>query len=136
MPRDFGYIRSWWCCLTVCVVPWRQCRVRVSQETVRRWLHRGRLVWRRPRPVLGPKDPRRPQEAAAIRDLLSGLPPDDAAVFQDEVDLNLDLDVGCMLMAKGEQVEVATPGTSVKRYLARSMSRRIRAGALYSALMR
>jgi transposase len=89
-PRDFGYLRSRWCCLTV----W------VSQETVRRWLLRDGLVWRRPRPVLGPKDPRRPQKLRAIRDLLRSLPADEAAVFQDEVDLNLNPDIGCMWMAE------------------------------------
>lgn len=121
-PRDFGYLRSRWCCLTVCVVLRRRCDVRVSQETVRRWLHRDGLVWRRPRPVLGPKDPRRPQKLRAIRDLLRNLPPDEAAVFQDEVDLNLNPDIGCMWMGRGAQAAVVTPGTNVKRYLAGSMS--------------
>ena len=121
-PRDFGYLRSRWCCLTVCVILWRQCHVRVSQETVRRWLHRDGLVWRRPRPVLGPKDPRRRQKLRAIRKLLKNLPSDEAAVFQDEVDLNLNPDIGCMWMKQGEQAEVVTPGTNVKRYLSGSMS--------------
>jgi putative transposase len=121
-PQDFGFLRSRWCCLTVCIVLWQQCHVRVSQETVRRWLHRDELVWRRPRPVPGPKDPQRPRKLKAIRELLKNLPPDEAAVFQDEVDLNLNPDIGCMWMQRGEQAEVVTPGTNVKRYLAGSMS--------------
>jgi len=34
--------------------------LQVSAETVRRWLHQGQLVWRRPRPVVGPPDPGQP----------------------------------------------------------------------------
>ena len=43
-------------------------------------------------------------------------------MFQDEVDLNLNPDIGCMWMRRGEQAEVVTPGTNVKRYLSGSMS--------------
>src|SRR5215217_5416895 len=50
-PRDFGYCRSRWCCLTLAVVPWDVHRVKVGQEAVRRWLHKQGMVWRRPRPV-------------------------------------------------------------------------------------
>lgn len=121
-PRDFGYCRSRWCCATLLVVLWDVHHVRVSQETVRRWLHRSGLVWRRPRPVPGPKDPSRASKLRKIRELLRDLPADEAAVFQDEVDLNLNPDIGCMWMAKGEQARVVTPGTNVKRYLAGSMS--------------
>jgi hypothetical protein len=37
--------------------------------------------------------------------------PDEAAVFQDEVDLNLNPDIGCTWMRRGEQARVVTPGT-------------------------
>jgi len=121
-PRDFGYCRSRWCCATLALVLRDTHRVRVSAETVRRCLHRQNLVWRRPRPVLGPSDPQRTWKLRKIRELLRDLPPDEAAVFQDEVDLNLNPDIGCMWMAKGEQAEVVTPGNNVKRYLSGSMS--------------
>jgi len=97
-------------------------QVTVSAETVRRCLHRQDLVWRRPRPVPGPHDPQRQWKLRKIRKLLRELPDDEAAVFQDEVDLNLNPDIGCMWMAKGQQAQVVTPGTNVKRYLAGSMS--------------
>src|SRR5215210_6364800 len=121
-PRDFGYCRSRWCCATLAVVLLDTHHVKVSVETVRRTLHRQNLVWRRPRPVLGPTDGQRRWKLRKIRELLRDLPPDEAAVFQDEVDLNLNPDVGCMWMSKGEQAEVVTPGTNVKRYLSGSMS--------------
>jgi transposase len=121
-PRDFGYCRSRWCCATLALVLLDTQRIKVSVETVRRCLHQENLVWRRPRPVLGLKDPQRQWKLRKIRELLRDLPPDEAAVFQDEVDLNLNPDIGCMWMERGQQAEVVTPGNNVKRYLAGSMS--------------
>jgi transposase len=121
-PRDFGYCRSRWCCATLLVVLMDVHHVKVSVETVRRWLHTEGMVWRRPRPVPGPHDPRRAWKLRRIRELLRDLPDDEAAVFQDEVDVNLNPDIGCMWMQRGKQAEVVTPGTNVKRYLAGSMS--------------
>jgi putative transposase len=121
-PRDFGYCRSRWCCATLAVVLWDVQRVKVSVETVRRCLHEQNLVWRRPRPVLGPQDLRRQWKLRKIRELLRDLPDDEAAVFQDEVDLNLNPDIGCMWMERGQQAQVVTPGNNVKRYLSGSMS--------------
>ena len=121
-PRDFGYCRSRWCCATLAVVLLDTHHVKVSVETVRRTLHRQNLVWRRPRPVPGPTDGQRRWKLRKIRELLRDLPPDEAAVFQDEVDLNLNPDIGCMWMERGRQARLVTPGTNVKRYLSGSMS--------------
>jgi putative transposase len=121
-PRDFGYCRSRWCCATLALVLLDTHHVKVSVETVRRCLHRQNLAWRRPRPVLGPTDAQRQWKLRKIRELLRDLPDDEAAVFQDEVDLNLNPDIGCMWMERGRQAQVVTPGTNVKRYLSGSMS--------------
>ncbi len=121
-PRDFGYCRSRWCCATLAIVLHDTHRVRASPETVRRCLHRHNLVWRRPRPVLKPTDEQRTWKLRQIRELLRDLPEDEAALFQDEVDLNLNPDIGCMWMERGQQAKVLTPGTNVKRYLSGSMS--------------
>lgn len=121
-PRDFGYYRSRWCCATLALVLSTRHGVKVSAETVRRCLHAQNLVWRRPRPVLGPQDPQREWKLRKIRELLRDLPEDEAVVFQDEVDLNLNPKIGCMWMSKGEQATVVTPGNNVKQYLSGSMS--------------
>lgn len=121
-PRDFGYCRSRWCCATLALVLHDTHRVKVSAETIRRCLHAQQMVWRRPRPVLGPSDEQRQWKLRKIRELLRDLPADEAAVFQDEVDLNLNPDIGCMWMPRGEQAEIVTPGNNVKRYLSGSMS--------------
>ena len=73
-PRDFGFLRSRWTCAVAAVLLWSCFQVAVSRETVRRWLHRAGLVWRRPRPVLRRQDPRRQAKLRALRRLLRRLP--------------------------------------------------------------
>jgi putative transposase len=120
-PRDFGFLRSRWCCETVAILMLTTHQVEVGRETVRRWLREGGLVYRRPRPVVGPKDPDRQAKLDALRGLLAGLPADETAVFQDEVDINTNPKIGSMWMKKGQQAEVETPGNNEKRYLSGSI---------------
>lgn len=127
-PRDFGFLRSRWCCAALALVLLRVHQVDVGRETVRRWLHRGQLVWRRPRPVVGPRDPDRETTLRRLRRLARHLPDDEVIVFQDEVDINLNPKIGCMWMPQGRQAKVVTPGDNEKRYLAGSLN--ARTGAL------
>jgi putative transposase len=120
-PRAFGLWRSRWCCTAVVLLLWRQYRVAVSAETVRRWLHRAQLVWRRPRPVLKRRDPQRQEKLQALRQLLRDLPADETVVFEDEVDVNLNPKIGPMWMVRGQQAQVVTPGDNAKCYLAGSL---------------
>jgi transposase len=114
-PADFRFARSRWSCEAVAVVLREDFHARVGRETVRRWLRGAGLVWRRPRPVIRPKDPDREAKLRSLRALLHGLPADETAVFMDEVDVNLNPKVGCMWMRRGEQATVETPGTNEKR---------------------
>jgi putative transposase len=120
-PSHFRFARSRWSCEAVAVVLRQDYRVRVGRETVRLWLRASGLVWRRPRPVIRPKDPDRERKLSALRALLKGLPADETAVFMDEVDVNLNPKVGCQWMLRGQQAAVETPGTNQKRYLAGSI---------------
>jgi putative transposase len=120
-PGEFGFARSRWSCEAVAVLLRDDHATPVSRETVRRWLRHAGLVWRRPRPALRPKDPDRQAKLDALRELLGSLPDDETAVFMDEVDINLNPEIGPMWMRRGEQAEVATPGTNEKRYLAGSI---------------
>lgn len=121
-PRDFGFYRSRWTCATLVTLLAEDYGVHTSRETVRRRLHEQDMVWRRPRPVLGPKDPQRPQKLREIRRLLRDLPADEVAVFEDEVDVNTNPKIGSMWMRRGQQAEVVTPGINTKRYLAGSLN--------------
>lgn len=58
-------------------------RVQVGRETVRLWLRDAGLEWRRPHPVIRPKDPDREKKLSALRALLQGLPGNETAVFMD-----------------------------------------------------
>ena len=71
--------------------------------------------------MLGPTDAQREAKLAALRTILAGLPDDETAVFQDEVDINTNPKIGSMWMTKGQQATVATPGNNEKRYLSGSI---------------
>ena len=121
LPEDFGYFRTRWSCETLAEVLAWETGQRLSAETVRRGLQRLGFVWRRPRPVLGPSDPQRAEKLRKIQALLRGLTTDETAVFQDEVDINLNPKIGSCWMIRGQQAEVVTPGNNVKRHLAGSL---------------
>lgn len=120
-PEDFGYFRRRWSCDTLAEVLAWETGVRLSAETVRRGLRELGFVWRRPRPVVGPRDPEYAEKLQKIRDLLATLPPDETAVFEDEVDVHLNPKIGACWMVRGEQAEVVTPGNNEKRHLAGSL---------------
>ena len=121
-PRDFGFLRSRWCCGVIVLVVVETYELRVSRETVRRWLRQEQIVWRRPRPVVGPCDPQRKEKLQALRQLLASLPANEIAVFQDEVDINTNPKIGAMWMRRGYQAKVVPPGTNAKRYLSGSLN--------------
>jgi putative transposase len=122
LPSDFGFLRSRWCCATLALVLGRIQDLHVSRETVRRALHSAGLVWRRPRPVLKRRDPDRQAILQGLRALLRDLPPDEVAVFEDEVDVATNPKIGSMWMPQGQQAEVETPGDNTKRYVAGSLN--------------
>jgi len=120
-PQDFGYFRSRWSCAALAETLAWETGIRLSGETIRRGLGRLGWVWRRPRPVVGPTDAQYDEKIQAIRDLLSTLPENETALFQDEVDVNLNPKIGCCWMRRGQQAEVLTPGNNEKRHVAGSL---------------
>ena len=120
-PQDFGFFRTRWSCALLAMLLWEQEGVRLSAETVRRGLHRMEFVWRRPRPVVGPRDPEHEAKLRRIRRLLATMPSDETVVFQDEVDVHLNPKIGSQWMVRGQQAEVTTPGNNEKRHLAGSL---------------
>jgi putative transposase len=121
VPSDFGFLRSRWSCVVLALLLRERHGVAVRRETVRRMLHRGNLVYRRPRPVPPPNEQQRRVRLAELRDLLEKLPKDETVVWQDEVEVNTNPEIGRMWMLKGRQATVATPGTNKKRHLAGSI---------------
>jgi transposase len=120
-PQDFGFFRSRWSCELLALLLREREGIRLSPETVRRGLHRMEFVWRRPRPVVGPRDPEHSTKLQQIQRLIARLPGDETVVFQDEVDVHLNPKIGPCWMVRGEQAEVVTPGNNEKRHLAGSL---------------
>lgn len=120
-PRDFGFFRSRWSCAILAALLAERCRVRLSRESVRRAVHGLGFVWRRPRPVVGPNDPLHRAKMRTIRRLLRTLPADEVAVFQDEVQIDLNPKIGSCWMERGRQQEVVTPGDNEQRHVAASL---------------
>jgi transposase len=121
LPTDFGFLRSRWTCGALALLLGSRHRLDVSPETVRRWLHRGEMVYRRPRPTVGPEDEQREAKLERLRQLLAELPADETVVWEDEADINTNPEIGRMWMRRGQQAEIPTPGTNHKRYVAGSI---------------
>ncbi len=120
-PRTFGFFRSRWTRALIALLLRQHHRLRVSRETVRRWLHQLNLVWNRPRPVLKRSDPEKQAIWQSLRQLVRDLPEGETVVFQDEADVHLNPDIGGQWMPRGQQAQVETPGDNQKRYLAGSL---------------
>jgi transposase len=120
-PQDFGFYRARWSCSALAETLAWETGQRLSTETVRRGLARLGFVWRRPRPIVGLNDPEYTAKVRRLRRLLNSLPADETALFQDEVDVNLNPKIGSCWMPRGQQAEVVTPGNNEKRHVAGSL---------------
>jgi transposase len=120
-PQHFGFFRSRWSCELLAWLLGEREGIRLSPETVRRGMRHLGFVWRRPRPVLGPRDPEHATKLRQIQRLIAALPEDETVVFQDEVDVHLNPKIGSCWMVPGQQAEVVTPGNNEKRHLAGSL---------------
>jgi putative transposase len=117
-PHACGWCRTRWSCATVALEVQARRGLRVSAETVRRWLHKLGWEWKRAKLVAKDDDPQRVVKLARIRYTFEQVRAGTALFFADELDISLLPKVGYQWMPKGAQVEVPTPGTNEKRYLA------------------
>lgn len=122
VPRVCGWCRTRWSCATVALELFVRRRITVSSETVRRWLHELDWEWKRAKLRAKDDDPQRLEKLARIRLAFEQLRAGVALFFADELDISLLPKVGYQWMPKGEQVEVLTPGTNEKRYLAGALN--------------
>jgi transposase len=117
-PWALGWCRTRWSCATLAVEMQVRRGVAVSAETMRSCLHELGWEWKRAKVAAKDDDPDRVTKLARIRLALEQLRAGTALFFADELDINLLPKIGYQWMPKGEQVEVLTPGTNEKRYLA------------------
>ena len=121
-PASFGWCRTRWSCAALALEMQARRKVKVSRETIRRWLQDVGYVWKRARHVARDDDPERVAKLARIRALVEGLFPAEALFFADELDIHLLAKIGYEWMLKGTQTEVMTPGTNRKHYLAGALN--------------
>ena len=117
-PRAYGWCRTRWSCATLAATFEAKRGLAVSAETMRRWVHEVGWVWKRAKLVAKDDDPHRVERLARIRCVYEQLRLGEALVFADELDIHLLPKVGYAWMPQGTQVEVMTPGTNEKHYLA------------------
>jgi len=117
-PRALGWCRTRWSCAALATELQIRRGIEVSAETIRSWLHEFGWEWQRAKVAAKDDDPDRVTKLARIRLAFEHLCAGAALFFADELDINLLPKIGYHWMLKGEQVEVMTPGTNEKRYLA------------------
>ncbi len=119
-PTDHGWRRPTWTRELLLETLRRQTGVRIHVATMSVALRRIGARRGRPKPTVRcPWSPRaKTRRLRAIQDLVARLPPDEVAVYEDEVDIHLNPKVGLDWMVRGQQKEVPTPGQNHKRYLA------------------
>ena len=117
-PHADGWCRTRWSCATLALSLQARRGIQVSAETIRRWLHSLGWRWKRTKLAAKDNDPARAAKLARLRLAAETLRPRQALLFADELDMALLPKSGYQWMPKGVQVEVLTPGTNEKHYLA------------------
>ena len=126
-PQAFFHRRPSWTRRLLIDTARRYTGVTVSPTTMGRLLKRLKARRGRPKPD-APRCPwgetARKRRMAMIHALLDTLPANEAAVWEDEADVDLNPRIGFDWMLPGTQRHVPTPGKNVKRYLAGAMDAR------------
>ena len=122
-PQDYGYPRPTWTQELLVKVMAEKTGIRISVATMSRLLRRLGIRRGSPKPTVGcPWSPRaRKRRLRLIRRLIETLLPDEAALWEDEIDIHLNPKIGPDYMLRGEQKTVLTPGKNVKHYVAGAM---------------
>jgi transposase len=118
--EEHGWRRPTWTREMLVTTLARRTGVRIHVATMSRALALIRARRANPRPrVKCPWFPAvKTRRLNEIRHLLAALPADEAAVYEDEVDIHLNPKIGLDWMGLGQQKEAHTPGQNEKRYLA------------------
>lgn len=121
---DHGHRRPTWTQRLLIQTMHRATRVKVSSASMSRALKRIGARLGRPKPTVGHLGwckSAKNRRLSMIRRLTDTLPPNHAAVWEDEADIDLNPRIGPDWMLPGTQRQVVTPGKNIKRYLAGAM---------------
>ena len=119
-PQEHGHRRPTWTQSLLIEATRRYTGVTVSRRTMGRLLKTLKVRRGRPKPDAPcPWSKRRKnRRMKLIHALVDTLPPNEACVWEDEADVDLNPRIGFDYMLPGTQRHVMTPGKNVKRYLA------------------
>lgn len=119
-PQNHGYLRPTWTREMLVRVLRREVGIVIHVSTMSRALQLIGARRGRPKPTVESPWSKRAKNRrlGEIDRLLNNLPPDEVAVYEDEVDIHLNPKIGLDWMVRGQQKEVVTPGQNEKRYLA------------------
>ena len=122
-PQEHGHRRPTWTQVLLIETARRYTGVTVSRRTMGRLLKEQRVRRGRPKPTAPCpwSKARKNRRMAMIHALIESLPPNQACVWEDEADIDLNPRIGFDYMLSGTQRTVPTPGKNVKRYLAGAM---------------
>jgi transposase len=122
-PQDFFHRRPTWTRRLLIETARQYTGVVVSLTTMGRVLKRLKVRRGRPKPDAPCpwSEAARQQRVAMIHALIDTLPANQACVWEDEADIDLNPRIGFDWMLPGTQRHVMTPGKNVKRYLAGAM---------------
>lgn len=125
-PQAFGHRRPTWTQQLLIDTAASYTGVRVSRRTMGRVLKELEVRRGRPKPLAPCPWPKARREAviSAVKTLIDTLPPQQAAFWEDEADVDLNPRIGMDYMLPGTQRTVLTPGKNVKRYIAGAMDAR------------
>lgn len=122
-PQDYGYPRPTWTQELLVKAMAEKVAIRISVASMSRLLRRLGIRRGMPKPTVGcPWSSRaRKRRLRLIHRVLETLPSHEAAVWEDEIDIHLNPEIGPDYMLPGEQKTVLTPGKNVKHYVAGAM---------------
>lgn len=117
-PRTFGYLRTTWSSELLAKALLEHFGLEIHASTVRRALRRTDFRWRRARPTLHKRDPRKAEKLAAIQEAIDANDPYTEVFFVDEADIDLNPRIGFTWSRVGQQTAIPTPGKNRKHYVA------------------
>jgi transposase len=117
-PEALGYLRSTWSSELLAWALLQLHNLSIHASTVRRLLPRLCWGWRRARPTLHRRDPRKAARMAAIEAALARRSPEVEVLYIDEADIDLNPRIGYAWQPRGHQLAVPTPGINRKHYVA------------------
>ena len=119
-PSDYGWKRPTWTREMLIRTMSRLSGTRIALSTMSQALHLIGARRGRPKPMVVCPWPNAEKQRCLqrIERLIAHLPPDEVAVYEDEIDIHLNPKIGQDWMLRGQQKLVPTPGKNQKRYLA------------------